>query len=173
MTVQVIQGVAAFSDLTLDMAAGGYTLQISSAEPADGHHRLLRRRAPAAASQLVVRRAVPPSVTAGTGFGLTVAVEDAYGNIVTDYSGSVTVALSTPAGAALGGTTNGPGQPGRRHVLRTSRSTRPPAATRSRSRSTGLPTIASGSDRGDRRRRPASSSSRRPDLERDRGQASA
>ena len=42
-------------------------------------------------------------MTAGQAFGLTVAVEDAYGNVETGYSGSVTVALSTnPRGAALG-----------------------------------------------------------------------
>ena len=47
----------------------------------------------------------PSTVTAGIGFGFTVAVEDAQGDIATSYTGSVTVALAVnPGGSTLGGT---------------------------------------------------------------------
>ncbi len=65
------------------------------------------------ATQLVVTGEPPASVTAGSGFALTVAVEDASNNVVTNYTGSVTVALANnPGGSTLGGsfillTTNG------------------------------------------------------------------
>ena len=47
----------------------------------------------------------PASVTAGSGFGLTVQAEDSSGNPITSFNGTVTVALGTnPGGATLGGT---------------------------------------------------------------------
>jgi hypothetical protein len=42
---------------------------------------------PAAASQFIV--SAPASITAGTSFSLTLTVEDAYGNVVTNYAGTV------------------------------------------------------------------------------------
>ena len=42
---------------------------------------------PAAASQFII--IAPSSVTAGTRFTLTVKVEDAYGNVVTGYRGTI------------------------------------------------------------------------------------
>jgi choice-of-anchor C domain-containing protein len=54
---------------------------------------------------LVVTAQPPGSVTAGSGFGLTVAAEDSSGHVETSYNGTVTVALSNnPSGATLGGT---------------------------------------------------------------------
>ena len=38
---------------------------------------------PAAASQVVITQQPPASVTAGSGFGLQAAIEDAYGNVET------------------------------------------------------------------------------------------
>ena len=52
---------------------------------------------PAAASQLVITAEPPTSVTAGSGFGLAVAVEDAYGNLETGYGGEVTIGLCPEA----------------------------------------------------------------------------
>ena len=47
----------------------------------------------------------PASVTAGSGFGLTVQAEDSSGNLVSSFSGTVTVGLaSNPGGTTLGGT---------------------------------------------------------------------
>src|SRR5262249_34231254 len=59
----------------------------------------------AAATQLVVTTQPPASVTAGSDFGLAAAAEDAQGNVVTTFAGSVTLALaSNPGGSTLGGT---------------------------------------------------------------------
>ncbi len=56
-------------------------------------------------SQLVVTAQPPPTVTAGQGFGLTIKVEDGFGDVVTSYNGSVTIALANnPGGGTLGGT---------------------------------------------------------------------
>ncbi len=101
----VSQGVATFSTLTLDQAGKGYTLQATSTglpPITTGAFDVV----PAAASQVVITAQPPVRVTAGLAFGLTVSVEDAYNNVVTDYSGSVKVILSTnPGSAKLGGTT--------------------------------------------------------------------
>src|SRR6516162_6962623 len=42
---------------------------------------------PAAASQFVIR--APSSVTAGVPFSLTITVKDAYGNVVSGYTGTI------------------------------------------------------------------------------------
>ena len=43
-------------------------------------------------------------MTAGSGFGLAVSVEDAYGNLVTGYGSAVTIGLvAGPSGVTLGG----------------------------------------------------------------------
>ena len=61
--------------------------------------------AAATATQLVVTTQPPASVTAGSGFGLVVTAEDAFGNVAPSFTGSVTLALATnPGGATLGGT---------------------------------------------------------------------
>jgi hypothetical protein len=55
--------------------------------------------------QNLVVTAQPSTVTAGNGFDLTVQAQDSSGNLVTSFSGTVTVALaSNPGGATLGGT---------------------------------------------------------------------
>ncbi len=47
----------------------------------------------------------PASVTVNAGFGLAVAIEDAYGNVVTGSTNKVKAALdNNPGGAKLGGT---------------------------------------------------------------------
>jgi hypothetical protein len=57
------------------------------------------------ASQLAVTVQPPSDVTAGTSFGLTVTVEDSQGDVSTNYTGSVTIALaSNPGGGTLNGT---------------------------------------------------------------------
>ena len=42
---------------------------------------------PAAASQFII--SAPASITAGVSFSLTLTVEDAYGNVVTNYAGTI------------------------------------------------------------------------------------
>jgi hypothetical protein len=58
-----------------------------------------------ATSQLVVTTQPSASVTAGSGFGLTVTAEDSSGNPITSFNGTVTVAIDdNPGGTTLGGT---------------------------------------------------------------------
>jgi hypothetical protein len=103
-TVTAVQGVATFSGLSLDLAGTGYTLQVSSGS-VTGTTGLLTV-APGPAEQLAVTTAPPGIVAAGSGFGLTVSTEDAFGNVATTFSGSVTVTLANNAvPGALGGTT--------------------------------------------------------------------
>ena len=57
------------------------------------------------ATQLVVTTQPPASVTAGTGFGLTVTAEDSFGDLDPNFDGTVTLTLNDDTGsAALGGT---------------------------------------------------------------------
>jgi subtilase family serine protease len=103
-TVTVANGVASFNGLTLNKAGTGYTLQASS-----GSLPVVTTNAfnvvAAAAAQLAVTTQPQANVTAGSGFGLSVAVEDAFGNLVSSYNGSISVALaSNPGGGSLGGT---------------------------------------------------------------------
>ena len=99
-------GVATFSGLTLDTAATGATLQASSGGPEQLARRA--RRSPWATPrprQLVIAAEPPPSVTAGSGFGLDVKAEDRFGNTAPSFNGNVTVALANnPGGDMLGGT---------------------------------------------------------------------
>jgi hypothetical protein len=104
VTVTVINGVATFSGLTLRKAGSGYTLTASSggltAATTSGV-----TVTPAAASKLVITTQPPSRVTPGLGFGLAVAVEDPFGNVVTSFTGTVSLALAkNPGGSTLGGT---------------------------------------------------------------------
>jgi LysM repeat protein len=105
LTGTAVGGVATFSGLTLNKASSGYTLSATAGGlPAATTGPIAV--APAAATQLVVTTPPPAVVTAGAGFGLAVSAWDAFGNVATTYSGSVTLALAaSPGGAILRGTT--------------------------------------------------------------------
>ena len=114
-TVAVAQGVATFDGLTLSRVGNGYTLQATSQAlapaitdpfnvvPAAGG----RATSLDTPSQIAIT-AGPSSTspaTAGSTFTVAVALEDSQGNVQTDYSGTVAIALASgPAGAPLGGT---------------------------------------------------------------------
>ncbi len=104
LTATAQDGVATFSDLTLDQAGSGYTLLVS----ASGVNSATTDAfdvTPAAASQLLVTAQTPSPVLTGSTFGLVVTAEDPYGNVATSFGGSVAVALSNnPGNATLGGT---------------------------------------------------------------------
>jgi hypothetical protein len=103
VTATANQGVAAFTGLTLNKAAGGYTLQASGNGPSPVTTDPFAVAA-GAATQLVVSGPPPGSITAGTGFGLAVSAEDGLGNVDTTFTGSVSLALAAnPGGATLGG----------------------------------------------------------------------
>jgi hypothetical protein len=104
LTIAADAGVATFSGLTLTTAGTGYTLQVTSSLLTPGLTSPFNVT-PAEPSRLVVSAQPPNSVTAGTGFGLAISVEDAYGNLETTYDDEVSVALvSGLAGSDLGGT---------------------------------------------------------------------
>ncbi len=104
LTVTATNGVATFSGLTLTTAASGDTLVVSGTSLGDAVTSAITIT-PSAPTQVMVTTQPPSSVTAGTGFGLTAAIEDAYGNVVTSASGTVSVALANnPGGGTLGGT---------------------------------------------------------------------
>ena len=103
LSVTASNGVATFSGLTLDTAASGYTLLASGSGVGEAVAGAIAVT-PATASQAVIT-SQPGSVTAGSGFALSTAIEDPYGNVVTSATNNVTVALaSNPGGSTLGGT---------------------------------------------------------------------
>jgi hypothetical protein len=86
INVPVVNGVANFSGLTIDKAAGGYRLQATSSSLTPGNSALF-----AVTDQLVVTTQPPGSVTAGIPFPVVATVEDGLGNVVSSFNGSVTV----------------------------------------------------------------------------------
>jgi hypothetical protein len=103
LAVAASQGVAAFSGLTLTTAASGYTLQVSRGGLIGAVSSAVTVT-PAAPAKLVPATA-PGSVTAGVALGLSVDVEDPYGNLSAPV-GSISIAIASgPAGGTLGGQT--------------------------------------------------------------------
>ncbi|HVX20709.1 MAG TPA: IPT/TIG domain-containing protein, partial [Acidimicrobiales bacterium] len=104
-TVTATEGVATFGNLTLDKAGTGYTLAVTSGSLASDTTRTFTVTH-ATAAKVVVTTQPPATVTAGTPFGITAKIEDAFGNVVTTSSATVTVAITSgPDGATLLGTT--------------------------------------------------------------------
>lgn len=114
-TVAAVEGVAAFSDLSIDKAGNGYRLEATS-----GSLISVRSRAfsivPGAPTHLVF--SVQPS-NAAPGATIAPAVRvtalDVLGNVVRTFTGSVTVAIAPgtgTVGAALTGTTTMPAASG-------------------------------------------------------------
>ena len=104
LTVNASAGVAAFSGLSIDQAANGYTIQATTTGLSSATTNAFDIT-PAAASQLVVTTQPPASTIAGNSFGLTVTAEDPYGNLTPSFTSSVTVALkSNPGSGTLNGT---------------------------------------------------------------------
>ena len=95
--------MATFSGLTLDKADTGYTLRVSGQRVCRDDQR--HRRDACRGHPIGGDHAASSSVTTGSPFRLSVAAVDPFGNIDTNFGGSVDVALATdPDGAILGGT---------------------------------------------------------------------
>jgi predicted chitinase len=103
LTMQALAGEAHFTALTIDKPGAGYSLRAAATGLTPG----------ATAGFDIVRdgwavTAAPPTViTAGSGFGLTVAAQDSLGRVDTSYNGPVTIALvnnNLYTGAILSGT---------------------------------------------------------------------
>jgi WD40 repeat protein len=104
LTATANSGVAVFSGLTLDKAGTDYTLRLSAAGLISGTTTAVKVT-PATASKLLVTTQPPSHVTTASSFGFVVAAEDPYGNVDSNFGGSVAVALlNNPTGATLGGT---------------------------------------------------------------------
>ena len=105
--VQAVNGVATFSNVSLDKAGNGYTLRATGAGlPGVAVTGPINVSA-APATHVVLSELPPAVVNAGATFGLTVSAVDANGNTDTTYSGTVSLHLNIPVGvgATLGGTT--------------------------------------------------------------------
>ena len=102
-----VGGIATFSGLQIN-TAGTYTITASdlttpAATPATTNSFTVN---PAAPNKLVVS-AQPGSITAGGTTGLTVQVQDQYGNLVSSGTGSTdTISLALNSGSFNGGTTS-------------------------------------------------------------------
>jgi streptogramin lyase len=104
LTVTASSDAATFSGLTLNKAASGSTLVVSTAGLGEGVSNAITVT-PAAAAQLVITTQPPPTVKVSTGFGLQASIEDQYGNVVTTATNTVSVGFANnPTGATLGGT---------------------------------------------------------------------
>ncbi len=106
-TVGAKNGVATFSGLTLNKVGAGYSLQTTSGSlnPANTASFSVT---PNTATQLLVTTQPSASVTAGQGFGFRVSAEDSYGNVDTNFTGTVTATIGTnPGGSTLGGVPSG------------------------------------------------------------------
>src|SRR5512143_2672786 len=103
-TVSAVSGVATFSNFGGLTVAGGYTLVASSS----GLQSVVSNSftvIPAAATTLAFTTQ-PSNVASGVGItpAVQVAVQDNFGNTVTTATDAITVSLTVPNGAVLGGT---------------------------------------------------------------------
>ena len=107
-TVPAVAGIAAFTDLSIDKAGTGYTLSASATGPSGATSAGFDVTA-AAASHLVFT-VEPSSTTAGANLApaLQVTAKDGSGNVVTGFTGNVTLTITAGTGtgdATLSGTT--------------------------------------------------------------------
>ena len=105
VSMNAIAGVADFSNLVLDTAALGYSIAVTSAALptlTTGSFDVI----PAQPSTLIVTKAPTNPIIAGSPFDVAIAVDDPYGNLATQFSGSVNVALKTDMGSKLLGAAN-------------------------------------------------------------------
>jgi hypothetical protein len=100
-----VAGVATFSADSINKAGNGYTLSAMASGLTSATSATFNVTAGAASQLAFVQQ--PASVATGSSISpaVTVAVEDAFGNVVTTATDLVTVAIGTnPSGGTLGGT---------------------------------------------------------------------
>jgi FKBP-type peptidyl-prolyl cis-trans isomerase 2 len=103
LNATAVKGVANFSNLRLNVAATGYTIQASASGVSAGTSNSFDVTA-GTATQLAVTTQ-PSGVSAGVGFGFAVSAEDALGNVDQTFTGNVAVSLfANPGHSTLGGT---------------------------------------------------------------------
>ena len=101
LTASAVNGVATFTNVTIDKPDSGTTLKATATGLASSTTTPFGVVPATAATQLVVTSQPPASVTAGVDFGVVVMAENSKGTVDTSFDGSVTIA--DPSGA-LGGT---------------------------------------------------------------------
>ena len=106
-SVAAVAGAATFSSLSIDKSGAGYTLHATSGSLTDATTSGFNISA-AGLSQLTFT-AQPVATQAGSPIAPAVAVsgEDAFGNLVTIFTGNVTVAIGTNGGSPSPGTLSG------------------------------------------------------------------
>lgn len=102
-TASAVNGVATFSNLTINKLGNGYTL-VASASGLAGDTSSAFNIGAGAAAKLAFTTQPPGSTTSGANFLVAVTVQDALGNTVTSNSSAVTLALTNANGATLSGT---------------------------------------------------------------------
>jgi subtilase family serine protease len=101
-SVMAHNGKATFTGLTLNHSGMGYTLAVSTGSASVA--TIPFNVTPASPARLVVIAEPPSRIEANQPFGMSVAVEDVFGNLETTFDGSVRVALASgPSGSTLGG----------------------------------------------------------------------
>jgi dUTPase len=90
VTVNAFNGVATFSDVTVDKPGAGYTLTASAAGLGSCTFSAFNIVPAGTATQLVVTPP-PGSLAVGDRFGLVVQAEDSSGNLVSSFQGAVTL----------------------------------------------------------------------------------
>jgi hypothetical protein len=103
LTMNAVNGVATFSNITINKTGTGYTLVASDGSlttDTSGAFNIT----PAAAAKLVFTAQPPSTAASGTGFGAKVTIQDAFGNVATGNTSTVALALTSANGATLSGT---------------------------------------------------------------------
>jgi hypothetical protein len=106
-SVAAVAGVATFANLSIDKSGTGYTLHATSGSLTDATSSGFNISA-AALSQLIFT-SQPVATQAGSHIAPAVEVsgEDVFGNIVTTFTGNVTIAIGTNGGSPAAGTLSG------------------------------------------------------------------
>jgi streptogramin lyase len=103
ISVAAVNGVAHFSNLTLNKAGDGYTLVATSSAtngPTSSAPTSSFDAVVGSATRLAVLSGPPISVTAGSGFSVTVVDEYLSGALDTNFGASVTIAVSANPGGS-------------------------------------------------------------------------
>ncbi|HSD33528.1 MAG TPA: hypothetical protein VLB49_16555, partial [Gemmatimonadales bacterium] len=104
LTQPASAGVATFSDLTVNKVGSGYALSASAAG-LTGASSTTFNVTTVPATQLVFQTQ-PVNVVAGSPIAVTVAAMDGLGNVVTSFTGPVTITIgANPGGGVLSGST--------------------------------------------------------------------
>jgi subtilase family serine protease len=104
LTRSAVNGVATFGNITVNKAGNGYTLTATDGSLSNDTSAPFNIVSSAPA-KLAFTTQPPSTAQSGASFGVGVSVQDAAGNTVVGNSSSVTLVLTTPAGATLSGTT--------------------------------------------------------------------